>query len=401
MKKVLREKWRVWAVGSAAAALLLLFTAAGAYAQNEQQGYQKMKCVVIDAGHGGRDYGCISPDKKYNEKSIVLSVALKLGKMLKEEHPDIKIVYTRDKDVFIPLDERAAIANRNKADLFLSIHTNSLASNLSRISGSETYTMGNQVSQGNFDIVKRENAVIAMEDDYTTKYEGFDPSSPESYIIFSLLQNAHSEQSIKFATYIQKEYAKGPVKLNRGVKQAGFVVLWRTTMPSVLTEIGFLSNEEDRKIITTEKGQREIARRLCDAFGKYRVDYEKALLTEEEEEKALGKEKENNKENEIEAEKKVEKKATADEGKRADNQKSKVVYAVQIMATPKRLQSSASHFKGRKDVRFVQENGLYKYYVGGWDTKQQAQQNLPQIAKLFKGAFVIGVKEGKIVDRVY
>ena len=240
----------------------------------------KVKCVVLDPGHGGHDHGCMSKDRKWSEKNIVLSVALKLGKIIEEEHPDVKVIYTRKRDVFIPLAERADIANRNKADLFLSIHVNANPSVVP--SGSETYTMGSHVSDKNFEVSKRENAVIKMEDDYTTKYEGFNPDSPESYIIFSLLQNAYSEQSIRFASFIQDEYSKGPVPVNRGVRQAGFLVLWRTTMPSVLTEIGFLTNASDKARIITQEGQQMIARRLADAFTRYCEDYSSRYGNQEE-----------------------------------------------------------------------------------------------------------------------
>ena len=367
---------------------------------NAQNSTGKVKCVVLDPGHGGHDHGCMSKDRKYSEKNIVLSVALKLGKIIEEEHPDVKVIYTRKKDVFIPLAERADIANRNKADLFLSIHVNANPSVVP--SGSETYTMGSHVSDKNFEVSKRENAVIKMEDDYTTKYEGFNPDSPESYIIFSLLQNAYSEQSIRFASFIQDEYKKGPVSVNRGVRQAGFLVLWRTTMPSVLTEIGFLTNAADKaKIITTE-GQQKIARHLADAFTRYCEDYSSRYGNTEETPE------ENSNEN---APKPDETQTTEPEQPEVQNPepevktevekpaKEQVRYSIQIMAAKKKLKSNSSEFKGLKGVQSIYDNGFYKYHYGDWDTRQKAAAVLGDVRKKFPQAFIIAIKNGKIVTR--
>lgn len=332
-----------------------------------------LKCLVLDAGHGGRDSGCMSKDKKYREKDIVLSVVLKLGKIIEEEHPDVKVVYTRKKDVFIPLAERADIANRNKADLFISVHVNANPSTVPR--GSETFTMGTHVSDRNFEVSKRENAVIKMEEDYSTKYEGFNPDSPESYIIFSLLQNAYSEQSIKFAKFIQDEYAKGPVKHGRGVKQAGFLVLWRTTMPSVLTEIGFLTNQEDLKVLITDEGQSKIARRLADAFTKYKEDYESRNTLDNSPSET----------EEIEPEPKAKEPDT--------------FYAIQIMAVNKKLSSNSPDLKGRGDALYIYQDGRYKYYLGRYNTREEASKELSKVRKSFKGAFVIVVRDGVIFSK--
>lgn len=340
-----------------------------------------LKCLVLDAGHGGRDSGCMSKDKKYREKDIVLSVVLKLGKIIEEEHPDVKVVYTRKKDVFIPLAERADIANRNKADLFISVHVNANPSTVPR--GSETFTMGTHVSDRNFEVSKRENAVIKMEEDYSTKYEGFNPDSPESYIIFSLLQNAYSEQSIKFAKFIQDEYAKGPVKHGRGVKQAGFLVLWRTTMPSVLTEIGFLTNQEDLKVLITDEGQSKIARRLADAFTKYKEDYESRNSLDIEPMPKV-------KEPEVEVQPKQEPEVQP---------KIDTFYAIQILAVNKKLSSNSPDLKGRGDALYIYQDGRYKYYLGRYNTREEASKELSKVRKSFKGAFVIVVRDGVIFSK--
>ena len=233
----------------------------------------RIRRVVIDAGHGGKDPGAISRNGKYKEKNITLSVALGLGELIKSNFPDIKVIYTRSTDKYVELSERAAIANRNKADLFISIHVNSAKSTQAR--GTETFVMGTHKSEANFEVCKLENSVIVIEEDYEKKYEGFNPGSPESYIIFSLLQNVHQEQSIKYAAQVQGQFARGPISVNRGVKQGGLLVLWKTTMPAVLTELGFISNPKDCAVLVTKKGQEQFARGLFNAFVAYKKDFEK------------------------------------------------------------------------------------------------------------------------------
>lgn len=383
--------------------LAVLLTSFSGFQIWAQEGVDvKLKCIVLDPGHGGKDYGCISRDKKYNEKSIVLSVALKLGALIESNHPEVKVIYTRKSDVFIPLADRAKIANKNKADLFLSIHVNSTGKSTTA-HGTETFTMGNHVSESNFEISKRENSVILMEDDYTTKYEGFDPDSPESYIIFSLLQNAYSEQSIKFAQQIQKQFHLGPIKHNRGVKQAGFLVLKNTTMPSVLTELGFISNPEDLKILTSESGQNQIVGRLYDAFLQYKNDYEKASGASQEpqyEEERIAEEKEKP------AEEKVEEKVKdpVEENKQGPvkesvNVGSGIKYHIQILSVGRQLKAGSPDLKGLKDAKFVKHNGLYKYYVGEYNSREEARSDLERVRRKFNGAFIIGVKNGEIVSR--
>ena len=385
---------------------MLLFSGAS-YAQ---EGGQRVRCVVLDPGHGGHDHGCMSKDRRYSEKNIVLSVALRLGKLIEDEHPDVKVIYTRKKDVFIPLAERADIANRNKADLFISIHVNANTSTVPN--GCETYTMGAHVSNRNFEVSKRENSVIKMEDDYTTRYEGFNPDSPESYIIFTLLQNAYSEQSIKLASFIQDEYRKGPVFNNRGVRQAGFLVLWRTTMPSVLTEIGFLTNDSDKARIITAEGQQKIARRLADAFTRYCQDYEalnsgqtppdapERLKIDEPEPEPTDAEKAEEHITEAKAEEPVTaEKAEEPVTEAKEDITEASVFAIQIMASKKRLPAASSEFKGLSPVVRYYSNNFYKYCYGNFSSQQEAASKLPQVRKKFKDAFVVEIKNGKIVRK--
>lgn len=239
----------------------------------------KIKTVVIDAGHGGKDNGCHG-SKGTLEKTITLKVALKLGAYIKEAYPGIKVYYTRMTDNFVELHERAAIANRNKADLFISIHCNANPSTSPY--GTETYVLGLHKTADNLEVAKRENEVITLEKDYKKNYDGYDPNDPATHIILSLNQHAHLEQSTLLAQKIQNQYAKTLNRNNRGVKQAGFVVLFRTTMPSILTEIGFLTNGNEESYLSSSKGQDFIASALYRAFKEYKSAMEKTSLIIEE-----------------------------------------------------------------------------------------------------------------------
>lgn len=223
--------------------------------------------LVIDAGHGGHDSGAVGSVAK--EKTINLNVALALGKLIEQNCPDVKVIYTRKTDVFVALQERANIANRNKADLFISIHTNAVASNKGSVYGAETYTLGMHRASENLEVAKRENSVITMETDYKTKYQGFDPNKAESYIIFELMQDKYMVQSVKLAKAIQQQYSSTGRK-NKGVHQAGFLVLRQTSMPSVLTELGFISNPNEEAFLNSTDGVNKLARSIYDGFRSYR-----------------------------------------------------------------------------------------------------------------------------------
>lgn len=222
--------------------------------------------VVIDPGHGGKDPGAVGA--KSREKNINLAVALKTGRYISENLKDVKVIYTRDDDTFIGLAERAEVANRHKADLFISIHSNAMTDQ--RFSGAETYVLGQTMDEANLQVAMKENSVITFEQDYQTKYEGFDPNSVESYIIFSLMQNTYLKQSTEFATLIQDQFRSRVGRKDRGVRQAGFQVLWRTTMPSVLVELGFVTNPEEEKFLISEQGQDYLASAIFRAFRDYK-----------------------------------------------------------------------------------------------------------------------------------
>lgn len=235
------------------------------------QAKEKAFTVVIDAGHGGKDPG--ARGSSINEKAINLAVALKLGSLISEKHNDVKVIYTRKTDVFIELDERANIANRNKADLFISIHTNAVKRG-SSVSGTETYTLGLARTDENLEVAMRENSAILLEDNYLQKYEGFDPTSSESYIIFEFMQNKHMEQSISLASEVQKCFTSVK-RNNRGVRQAGFLVLRKTSMPSILVELGYISNPAEERFMKTKEGQSKLATAIYNAFTKYKWEYDR------------------------------------------------------------------------------------------------------------------------------
>lgn len=348
----------------------------------------RIKTVVIDPGHGGHDPGTISAGAKYKEKNIVLSVALKLGGMIKAKYPHIKVIYTRSTDKFVPLAERSDIANRNKADLFISIHVNATKS--TSVNGTETFVMGTHKSESNFELCKAENSVIVMEDDYNAKYEGFNPNSPESYIIFSLLQNTHLEQSLKLAEIVQKNYKSGPIYGNRGVKQGGLIVLWRSTMPAILTEIGFMSNSKDRAVMITKEGQTNIARRLFNAFCQYKNAYE------EESDTGISaniiKEGNDGYKNSSAATSGSSYKSNSNTANAGE------YYSIQILSVTKVLKSNAPDLKKRKDFSYIKSGNTYKYMIGRYATRTEAAKALPKIRGTFKGAFIIHVKGGKIIQ---
>lgn len=225
-----------------------------------------LRTVVIDAGHGGHDPGAVSGGVR--EKDIVLDLAKRLGKKINSAYPEVKVIYTRDKDVFIPLFQRASIANRNKADLFISLHANYVSS--PSANGTETFTLGLHRSQENLEVAKKENSVILLEEDYTANYEGFDPREAESYIMFENLQSEYQGQSIDFAAHIQKYFGQNLNLTDRGVKQAGFLVLRQASMPSVLVEVGFISNPNERKFLVSDAGKEKITESIFQAFSTYK-----------------------------------------------------------------------------------------------------------------------------------
>jgi N-acetylmuramoyl-L-alanine amidase len=230
----------------------------------------KLRTVVIDAGHGGKDPGTLG--KITREKDVVLKIALKTGKYIEANLPDVNVLYTRKTDKYVDFQARADVANKNKADLFISVHANSIVG--ANAFGTETFVMGLHKDNSNFEVAKRENSVILMDENYKEKYEGFDPNSPESYILFSLNQSAYQENSLKFAQKVEDQFKNRVGRSSRGVKQAGFLVLWMTTTPSVLIETGFLSNSKEEAFLASENGQDLIASGIYRAFKDYKTEIE-------------------------------------------------------------------------------------------------------------------------------
>ena len=325
-------------------------------AQNRQ--VVELRTVVIDAGHGGHDPGAING--KVYEKNITLSVAKRLGDLIKSNYPSVKVIYTRSDDRFVELYRRAEIANSNNADLFISIHVNSAGDRSAR--GHETFVMGQDKNSENFEICQTENSVIVLEDDYTSNYQGFDPSNPESYIIFSLLQNAHLEQSLDFATLVQRYADSGPIGNNRGVKQANFLVLWKCTMPAVLVELGFISNTNDMRALTDRNSQQRIAGNLFKAFQAYKKQYDTDIYVPNSDDNGGNR--------------------TPAAGDNASG------FGIQIMASPYLLQSGAKEFKGWS-CRYIKSGKNYKYYVGQYSTREEAAKALPGVRNSFPEAFII------------
>lgn len=339
--------------------------------------------LVIDAGHGGRDKGALGVHSY--EKNINLAVALEFGEMVKRNLGGVDVVFTRDKDVYLTLQERCDIANKRNGDLFVSIHTNSIAKsakNRKRIHGSATYTLGLHRSNENLEVAKRENSVISLEDDYTTTYQGFDPTSTESYIMFELSQNIHMEQSVNFATMVQQEFVATAGRVDNGVRQAGFLVLARTGMPSVLVELDFICNPTEENFLTSKTGKRKMATALYNAFERY---YEST---------AGGKVAKTSvkTDNDAKAEK-------ADSDRNTDAVHSgKTVYKVQFLTSKSRLEDGAAQFKGLKGVESYRDKGLWKYTYGEADTEKGALKILKsKVRPLFKEAFIVAFKDGKRV----
>ncbi|RTQ50319.1 N-acetylmuramoyl-L-alanine amidase [Hymenobacter gummosus] len=233
-------------------------------------GAYRLRTVVLDAGHGGKDKGCAGPDGA-REAAVALKIVLELGRLIEEEMPEVKVVYTRKTDVFVELADRAGIANKHSADLFISVHCNA---GPAAARGTEVWTMGAHKTEANLAVAKRENAVILQEDNYKERYAGFDPSSPQSHILFSLYQSAHIDNSLRFAAKVDHEFRTSVGRPSRGVKQAGFLVLWKSTMPSALIEVGFLTNPGEEQYLNDKAGQSYMASGIYRAFRKYKQDLE-------------------------------------------------------------------------------------------------------------------------------
>jgi len=341
-----------------------------------------LKKVVIDPGHGGIDPGAIGKFSK--EKDIVLSVALKLGDLIKKNYPDVEVIFTRTTDEFIPLYQRAEIANKSKANLFISIHCNSTSSSKNSY-GVETWVLGESKAEENFEVAKKENSVILLEEDYNTRYEGFDPNSPESYILLAVMQRAHLKNSIQMAQYIQNNIKIKTNLYDRSVKQAGFLVLAKTAMPSVLVEIGFISNPDEEKYLNSEKGQYEIAESIFEAFKQYKIYVDNHTLP------SLAKNyiNENNSNS-----KDID---TIKNNKKYTKNNDIIEYKIQILASKTPISPKHKIFKEFDNIEEIYFNGFYKYTINSDTNYTNTLNNLKEIRKKIPDAFIIATKNGKII----
>ena len=341
--------------------------------------------VVIDAGHGGHEPGAIGKISK--EKNINLNVALKVGNLIKNNCDDVKVIYTRSKDVFIPLDRRAEIANNAKADLFISIHTNALANNRTA-KGASTWTLGLAKSDANLEVAKRENSVILYESDYQTRYAGFNPNSAESYIIFEFMQDKYMEQSVHLASLMQKQFRHTCKRLDRGVHQAGFLVLKASAMPSILIELGFISTPEEERYLNSETGATTMAKGIYHAFLNYKREHEirltgvsKTVIPTEQKEQDI--EKENDRPVTVQ---KVAESATND---------NEITFKIQILTSSKPLAKNDKRLKGLKGVDYYKEKDIYKYTYGASGDYNKVLRTKRTITAKFKDAFIIAFRDGE------
>ncbi len=342
-----------------------------------------IRTVVIDAGHGGKDPGAVG--KHSREKDITLKVALKLGNYIKKNLPDVKVIYTRKTDKFVELKKRGEIANKNNADVFISIHCN--ANKVSSLYGAETYVLGSDPKRTNrnMKVAMLENAAILLEENSEENYNGFNPNSPQSYIIFSLKQNAYKEEkSLDLAEKIQKQFKERVGRKDRSVHQAGFLVLAGTYMPSVLVELGYLTNPKEEKFLLSEKGQVYLASAIYRAFKEYKREFEKENKAYEYRRRTL------KKENETVSKQTSNKKKTSTEG---------VEYRVQFYANTKKIPLSSPRFSKLKEVDYYYHNGLYKYTTGHFNNKQDAVMYKTKVRRLgFNDAFVAAFYKGKRIS---
>ncbi|MGQ1889761.1 N-acetylmuramoyl-L-alanine amidase family protein [Thermophagus sp. OGC60D27] len=330
----------------------------------------QLKTVVIDPGHGGKDTGAVG--RQHKEKDIVLDIALRVKDYLKKYLPELNVIMTREKDVFVPLDERARIANENDADLFVSIHANSIRN--SRIYGAETFVLGLHRSEENLEVAKKENSVIVLEDDYKAKYEGFDPNSTESYIIFELMQNVYLDQSIGFASAVQDQFKNRVGRYDRGVKQAGFLVLRETAMPGVLVEVGFISNRSEERFMASESGKVYLASAIFRAIRDYKERFDARnsnLIVQNSNDNA------------------------GDEQSHFNDQSGKVLYRIQIASSPKPINRNEEPYNLFDNIWEYKEGNYYKYTTGLSYSQEEIQKLLPRIKEVIPDCFIVGFKDGE------
>lgn len=383
--------------------------------------------LVIDAGHGGHDAGAVG--KSVKEKALNLSVALAFGRLVEANCPDVDVIYTRKTDKFIPLQTRAEIANNAKADLFISIHTNALPRGHTAY-GTETYTLGMARAEANLDVAKRENSVILYEKDYKTRYSGFDPNSSESYIIFEFMQDQYMRQSVSLARSIERAYARTGGRKSRGVHQAGFLVLRETSMPSVLTEIGFISTPSEERFLKSKEGINKTARSIYEGFLAYKKsqDGHRALLQPFADEAGGKKARKADKPERADKERtdllaetqpseqaapelkldeqpartKTQEQTGETQGQTADKAVEAAdnlpVFCVQLLASSRKLSEDSREFKGLAPIGYYREGDLYKYTYGATTDYNEVLRRQREAREKFPGAFVVALRNGERID---
>ena len=349
-----------------------------------QKSKKKPFTVVIDPGHGGVDPGALG--RKSQEKNINMSVSKMLASMIDEKYPEVKVIFTRTTDVKIPLVERADIANRANADLFISIHSNAAKS--SSANGCETFTLGAGSSVEAKAAAMYENEVILSEDNFEEIYKGFDPRSSESYIIFELIRNHDMELSAEIAQMVQNGMVKESKLNNRGVSSAGFLVLHRTVMPSILVELGFITNSKDESFIASKDGQKKLAKGIFDGFAKYYETYGRKKDKEEYENQPVVKSEEKKPQ-------KTESKPQTTAKPAVDNKRP--VFKVQIFAAASKLDPKDKRFQGER-AQYYTENGMYKYTIGESNSLEEIQEIKKEVSQKFKEAFIVAFLEGKKIN---
>ena len=344
--------------------------------------------VVIDAGHGGKDPGAVSATGKIREKDITLKVALMVGESIRKNHPEVKVLYTRKTDVFVGLNDRARMANKADADLFISIHVNAAENRSAK--GAETFTLGVEAdrTKRNLDIAKRENGVILYEENHEKTYANFNPNSPESYIIFEFMQSEFVKESIHIAQYVQENFANDANRLDRGVRQAGFLVLNATSMPSILVELGYISNAEESKYLASDAAQKRLSNCISKAFDSYYADLMKLNGTQYAEvvspvTSAV---------NEAEG-------AVAEDPIIAEPAKDDApVFKVQFLSSSKKLAKGDTAFKGLAPVEHYYDRGLYKYTYGASADYNEILRIKRKVNEKFKDAFIVAFVKGERID---
>ena len=395
--------------------ILCTFIAKNSFSITAASQNSKQLIVVIDPGHGGKDPGAIN--KNIREKDVVLGVGLKLGKLINENYPEVRVIFTRNTDVFIPLIDRSRIANKSKADLFISIHANICGT--PSIRGTETFFLGPAREGENLEVQQKENSVIVFEEDYKTTYEAYDPNSAESQVIFQMYQSEYLKQSLYLAEAIQRQFKSRNDSPNRGVKQAGFLVLRMSSMPSVLVETGFLSNPSEANFLNSEEGQQHIALSILEAFRKFKSKRSgsvndktpEVMSSHQKAQDTLAKQVVRNENKKAEEKKKEEIVISAvdsekDKPKKADttslNNLTKVAktisthfYSVQIGANTTPVEPVEINFKGLKNVRREKTDQYYRYYAGNENTVDKITSILKQIKLKFPQAFIVSFVDGK------